>query len=165
MESAVWSRFYLYCRHIFYIMCLTAVAHCFLVLPTHIHSWNGAGLQAYFDAAISIILPFTDWYFQLQSSLSAGQIITSSLLNGYLTLRFYQKTLATVSVAQQTVTLKESVERECLGGGLMFLYYLLIKLKLTFLPLCRNRIFYFRSTLHLVSTHGQNCSQNPTRDQ
>jgi len=68
--------------------------------------WNGASLQSYFDAAISIVLPFVDWHYTLQSSLSTGQVVTLSLLNGYITFRFYQKTLATV--AQQA--LKESVE-------------------------------------------------------
>jgi len=68
--------------------------------------WKGASLQSYFDAAISIILPFADWYYKLQSSLSTGQAITLSLLNGYITFRIYQKTLATVSQH----TLKESVE-------------------------------------------------------
>ncbi|KAK1738802.1 hypothetical protein QTG54_010118 [Skeletonema marinoi] len=71
--------------------------------------WNGASLQSYFDAAISIILPFADWHYTLQSSLSTGQVVTLSLLNGYITFRFYQKTLATV--AQQA--LKESVEHLC----------------------------------------------------
>eukprot|EP00985_Skeletonema_marinoi_P000622 scaffold224_cov108-Skeletonema_marinoi.AAC.20 len=79
------------------------------MLDTHTtqpHSWNGASLQSYFDAAISIVLPFADWHYTLQSSLSTGQVVTLSLLNGYITFRFYQKTLATV--AQQA--LKESVE-------------------------------------------------------
>ncbi len=83
------------------------------MLDTHTtqpHSWNGASLQSYFDAAISIILPFADWHYTLQSSLSTGQVVTLSLLNGYITFRFYQKTLATV--AQQA--LKESVERKYL---------------------------------------------------
>jgi len=80
-------------------------------LFSHIgYSWKGASLQSYFDAAISIILPFADWYYKLQSSLSTGQAITLSLLNGYITFRIYQKTLATVSQH----TLKESVEREYL---------------------------------------------------
>ncbi len=82
---------------------------------THpLHRWNGASLQSYFDAAISIILPFADWHYKLQSSLSTGQVITLSFLNGYIAFRFYQKTLDTVTVAQNT--LKESVERKCLEG-------------------------------------------------
>mmetsp|Transcript_4070 Transcript_4070/g.6203 ORF Transcript_4070/g.6203 Transcript_4070/m.6203 type:complete len:374 (-) Transcript_4070:152-1273(-) len=70
--------------------------------------WNGASLQSYVDAAISIILPFANWYYKVQSSLSlsTGQVIMLSLLTGYITFRLYQKTLATV--AQHT--LKESVE-------------------------------------------------------
>lgn len=89
-----------------------------VLLACRIHSlisWKGSGLQSYFDAAISIILPFIDWHFKLQISLSTGQIIILSLLNGYITFRFYQKTLATVS--HQAVTLKGSVEREYISWG------------------------------------------------
>lgn len=162
------SRYFLLTQHLLHHnvpYSRDSLFSCVTITHSH-HSWNGAGLQSYFDAAISIILPFTDWFFKLQSSLSAGQIITLSLLNGYLTLRFYQKTLATVAVAQQTVTLKESVERECLRRrSVVSILSILILLKLTLLPLCRNRTFTCRSTLYLVSTHGQNCSQNSTRDQ
>eukprot|EP00984_Skeletonema_dohrnii_P017190 scaffold7773_cov88-Skeletonema_dohrnii-CCMP3373.AAC.1 len=84
---------------------LTVLLHAIFFLCSFF-IWNGASLQSYFDAAISIILPFADWHYTLQSSLSTGQVVTLSLLNGYITFRFYQKTLATV--AQQA--LKESVE-------------------------------------------------------
>ena len=71
-------------------------------------------LQSYVDAAISIALPFVDAYYhrviQRQGFLSTGQIITLSFLNGYVTFRCYQKSLATV--AQTNTMSNESVERE-----------------------------------------------------
>jgi hypothetical protein len=105
--------FYVCVRLLFLETAGCVETHCFLMLDTHTpHSWNGVSLQSYFDAAISIILPFADWHYKLQSSLSTGQVVTLSLLNGYITFRFYQKTLA--QVAQQA--LKESVERKYCEG-------------------------------------------------
>ena len=67
-------------------------------------------LQSYVDAAISVVLPFADWSyistFINVGSLSTGQIITLALLNGYVTFRFYQKTLAAMSLHSS----KEEVE-------------------------------------------------------
>lgn len=104
------------------------LVHFHTYFPTLIYSWDGAGLQPYLDAAISIILPFADWYYKVQSSLSSGQIITLSLLNGYITFRLYQKTLATESEGQHN--LKESVERK---HFLPRVVYVLISLNL---PCC-----------------------------
>ena len=70
-------------------------------------------LQSYVDAAISIALPFVDTYYhrviQRQGFLSTGQIITLSFLNGYVTFRYYQKSLASDESHTES---KESVERE-----------------------------------------------------
>ena len=82
---------------------------------THTHnSWNGVSLQSYVDAAVSIALPFVDAYYhrviQHQGFLNIGQVITLSFLNGYVTFRCYQKTLATVG--QTNIMSNESVERE-----------------------------------------------------
>ena len=70
-------------------------------------------LQSYIDAAVSIALPFVDAYYhriiQRQGFLSTGQVITLSLLNGYVTFRCYQKALASDESHTES---KESVERE-----------------------------------------------------
>ena len=70
-------------------------------------------LQSYVDAAIGISLPFVDAYYhrvvQRQGFLSAGQIITLSFLNGYVTFRYYQKALASDESHTES---KESIERE-----------------------------------------------------
>jgi len=71
------------------------------------------GLQSYVDAAVSIALPFVDTYYHLiiqrQGFLSTGQVITLSLLNIYITFRYYQKALASDESHTES---KESVERE-----------------------------------------------------
>ena len=70
-------------------------------------------LQSYVDAAVSIALPFVDTYYhriiQRQGFLSTGQVITLSLLNIYITFRYYQKTLASDESHAES---KESIERE-----------------------------------------------------
>ena len=58
--------------------------------------WNGVTLQSYVDGMLSVALPFLDWYYHSIESLSTGQVITLSIVNGYITFRFYQKTLETV---------------------------------------------------------------------
>lgn len=134
------------------------VSSCLRIHISH-RSWNGAGLQPYLDAAISIILPFADWHYKVQNSLSIGQVITLSLLNGYITFRFYQKTLATESEGQHT--LKETVERT------YFLHWLFIVdfLNLPSCPNCRCYLFFYRPTLYLVSSRNQSRSSAVTRDQ
>ena len=80
-------------------------------------------LQSYVDAAISITLPFVDAYYhrviQRQGFLNIGQVITLSLLNGYITLRYYQKALASDGDESHTES-KESIERE-------FWYYCILR--------------------------------------
>ena len=70
-------------------------------------------LQSYVDAAISIALPFVDAYYhrviQRQGFLNIGQVITLSLLNGYVTFRYYQKALASDESHTES---KETIERE-----------------------------------------------------
>jgi len=58
--------------------------------------WNGVTLQSYVDGMLSVALPFLDWYYHSIGSLSTGQVITLSIVNGYITFRSYQKTLETV---------------------------------------------------------------------
>ena len=91
------------------LMVMTVILHVLFFLGSFFY-WNGVSLQSYVDAAISIILPFADWSyistFNNVGSLSTGQIITLALLNGYVTFRFYQKTLAPVSLHST----KEEVE-------------------------------------------------------
>ena len=88
---------------------MTVILHVLFFLGSFFY-WNGVSLQSYVDAAISVILPFADWSyistFNKIGSLSTGQIITLALLNGYVTFRFYQKTLAPVSLHST----KEEVE-------------------------------------------------------
>lgn len=54
-------------------------------------------LQAYVDATAAVINPFADWYFhsyfKQEGSLGASEVILLSLLNGYIVIRMYQKTL------------------------------------------------------------------------
>ena len=51
---------------------------------------------------VSIISPFADWYFHVYlievGGLGSVQILLLSLLNGYIAIRMYQKTLAAVYV-------------------------------------------------------------------
>ena len=58
--------------------------------------WNGVTLQSYVDGMLSVALPFLDWYYHSIGLLSTGQVITLSIVNGYITFRSYQKTLETV---------------------------------------------------------------------
>ena len=61
--------------------------------------WNGASLQSYFDAVVSVITPFADWYFHIyliEAGEFGGQVIFLMLLNGYIAIRMYQATLAAV---------------------------------------------------------------------
>ena len=68
--------------------------------------WNGVTLQSYVDGMLSVALPFLDWYYHSIGLLSTGQVIILSIVNGYITFRYYQKTLETVG--QHTT--KENVE-------------------------------------------------------
>lgn len=66
-------------------------------------------LQAYVDAIAAVINPFADWYFHSyytqEGSLGASEVILLSLLNGYIVVRMYQKTLDAIghSSTNQTV--------------------------------------------------------------
>jgi len=74
---------------------ITILLHAvFFVCPFFI--WNGVTLQSYVDGMLSVALPFLDWYYHGIEYLSTGQVITLSIVNGYITFRFYQKTLETV---------------------------------------------------------------------
>lgn len=59
---------------------------------------NGTTMQSYVDVLVTFICPFADWYFYNQYSLHGflptGSIVMLSILNGFITIRAYQKTLA-----------------------------------------------------------------------
>ena len=46
--------------------------------------WNGVTLQSYVDGMLSVALPFLDWYYHSIGLLSTGQVITLSIVNGYI---------------------------------------------------------------------------------
>jgi len=73
--------------------------------------WNGASLSSFLDVAVGVVCPFVDWYlhgqYLNQGTLGTGQIITLSMLNLYMTLRFFAKTTATAGRQSS----KEPVER------------------------------------------------------
>jgi len=80
-------------------------------LRAHHNRWNGASLPSFLDVAVGIVCPFVNWYLHgqyfNQGVLGTGQIISLSMLNLYMTLRFFAKT--TAIAGRQSP--KEPVER------------------------------------------------------